>query len=195
MIDLTTLKEWLGIPATDTAHDALLTDLEAQAVEWVERQTGRYFGPPAETTEVIRGTGARRLWLAEPPVSVAEVTEVVYPGGTETVIDPAGVNGYEVRVAGNEGWLVRRGGVWWPCYEYRVRYTRGYPTGQEPADIRQLVLDLVALRWSLRGKDGLQSESIGGYSYTRSAFHIADDGDLKSIPGALRTIQAWRRNV
>lgn len=192
MIDLATLKGWLGIPAEDTAHDALLTDLEAMAVEWVERQTGRYFGPPEETVEILRGTGAPRLWLAEPPVSVAEVVEVIHPGGTETVIDP---DGYEIRTGGNEGWLVRRGGVWWPGYEYRVRYTRGYPAGQEPADIRQLVLDLVALRWSLRGKDGLQSESIGGYSYTRSAFHIADDGDLKSIPGALRTIQSWRRAV
>ena len=195
MIDLTTLKEWLGISAEDTAHDALLTDLEARAVEWVERQTGRYFGPPAETTEVLCGTGARRLWLAEPPVSVAEVVEYAYPGAEGVIIDPAAPDGYEIRTGGNEGWLVRRGGVWWPGYEYRVRYTRGYPAGQEPADIRQLVLDLVALKWSIRGKDGLQSESIGGYSYTRSAFHIADDGDLKSIPGALRTIQSWRRAV
>ena len=200
MIPLAALKDYLGIGAEDTSEDTALTELERNAVAFIETQTRRYFGPPELAEEILDGSGTRKLWLSEPPVAEDEyewplvtVEEVSVPGATPTTIEQGAEDGFEVRIRDREGLLVRWGGkVWRRGSEYTVSYFRGYAMGSEPGDIRQLVLGLVSLRRNQRGAEGVRSESLAGgeYSYTRFSGE-----DLAAIPGAQATIDAWRRLV
>lgn len=200
MISLEELKIWLEVASDDSSFDTVLTQLEEAAVAFVQRKTGRYFGPVGQVTERLRGSGGERLWLAEAPTSDPTVVlEYASPGADPVTIDAADAAGFLVRKATgptdtNDGWLVRKGGaVWDPCREYEVTYQRGYQEGQEPADIRQVVIGLCALRWGMKGREGLRSEQRGDQSYAMPAFYVYSDGDLKLIPGAYSTIELWRR--
>lgn len=191
------VEELLAWPALVGATEADLDTLEAMeraAVSLVEIQTGRYFGLPETVTEYVRGHGGRQLWLRDVPVGDAydgapEVTviERALPGDTGTTLDESSV---AVRVVGHEARLIRADTVWLLGYEYEVGYLRGYWPGEEPTDVRQLVLDLVALRWQMRGDESLRSETIGGYSYTRTTAT-----DVTALPGGADVIAAWRRPV
>ena len=208
MISLSDLELHLGL--SDGEDSALLIDMEKAAVAFIQNATRRYFGAEETVVEYLTGNGGRHLWLAEPPSVDAygdrdaiTVTERAYPGATETdLVEDNATNGFETRLVGFEAYLSRLGGYRWVNeYEYEVIYTRGYvltAAGADgtpddiaaPDDIRQLVIDLISLRYQLHGNEGLRSETIGGYSYTRFG-----EGDLDAIPGALDTVEAWRRPV
>ncbi|MDB4952078.1 MAG: hypothetical protein JWM27_4727 [Gemmatimonadetes bacterium] len=143
MIDLDTLKLALRLDAADTTEDALLTQYEAAAVAFCERVTGRYFGPPAEVTEYLEGTGGRELWLADAPVDGEVVTVSV--DGTELAAEDFEVRGRRLRLAYASSPSL---GLYWcapngASVDVAVTYTRGYAPGDEPADARQAVLLLV----------------------------------------------------
>lgn len=179
--------------ATD-ADTAEIVELEQNAVAFVQTQTRRYFGPPKQTTEVVKGKGTSNLWLRH--IAIDEVPADYYNEVVVSVVerqyagnDGTAITDFQVRVEDGEVRLVRlNGGVWTYGYEYTVTYWHGYPAGEEPGDIRQLVVDLVKSRWNMRELEGLRSESIGGYSYTRF-----EDTDLDMEGQA--TIAAWRRLV
>ena len=190
MIEATVLVEAVSADLSDAPY---LTSLETAAVALVQRQTGRYFGPPATGTFVLRGDGTRNLWLPEPATAaVATVQERAYPGATATAITGSATDGFEQRTKGSEGLLVRKGGlVWTRGYEYTVTsMLYGYATGAEPADIRELVKHLVMAWWAVRpqGAGVMQSETRGRVSITL-------ESDLMvAVPGARETIESWRRH-
>ena len=158
----------------EVEDDGTLPDLIRRATEFVERQTGRYFGEPEAETYYLVGLGDRNLWLPEKPVAdeygeydqPLMVFERAYPGADDLELDIG--TDYEVRVRGAESRLVRLGNqVWREGYEYEVTYTRGYAVDTGPGDVRQVVLDLCALKVGERGSEGIRSESIGSdYQYT-----------------------------
>lgn len=121
--------------------------LEAAAVALIERQTGKYFGPVRTRTEYVLGTGSGMLYLEGPVATdvydvalITSVNEAAYAGGEQTEIDLDEDDGFVVR----EEVLYRKGGgVWSRGYEYEVVYQQGYDPGEEPADIRQAVMQLV----------------------------------------------------
>lgn len=198
MIKLAELRRMLGgddvVPVTENAN---LVALEKAAVEFVQTQTRRYFGPVKDFEEVITGTGAEHIWLRAVPVdqpdfdytsAIVSVDERQYPDSV-----PLAIEDFEVLPLDGEVQLVRHGGgLWTDGMKYVVTYRMGYEPGTEPADIRQLVKDLVAHRWSSMGREGLKSETLGGYSYTAFDF---DTEDLTGVPGGDATIRAYRRLV
>lgn len=197
MISLETLKAALEI--TDSNRDILINEMIPRALAFIETYTGRYFGETSGTEEIVPGTGTRSLWLTDLPVSedspadeIPSVVEHENPGDAGTTILADDDNGFTLRTKGVEARLVRKGGgVWTRGYEYAVAYTRGYEVDAGPADIEQVVIDLIGLRLNTGGeRAGLRSETIGGYSYTRFG-----DGDLDALPGAQSTLDAWRRPV
>lgn len=140
-------------PATNAEMEYILA-LEAAAVAYIERQTGRYYGPERAHTEVVTGTGGTRLFLEGPVLSdvydVAQITsvnEALYPGSEQTEIVGNEDDGFVVRT----DVLYRKGGgIWLRGYEYEVVYQQGYAEGQEPADIRQAVVQLVTHWFTIR---------------------------------------------
>lgn len=196
MIKLAELRRMLGgddvVPVTE---NATLVALEKAAVEFIQTQTRRYFGPVKDFKEVIAGTGVGHIWLRAVPVDQPDFdynSAIVSVDERQFVNDtPIAVEDFEVRSLDGEVQLIRHaGGVWTDGRDYTVTYRMGYEPGTEPADIRQLVKDLVAYRWESMGREGLKSETLGGYSYT--AF---DHEDLTGVPGGSATIKAYRRLV
>lgn len=178
------------VPAAVNLDNGILQALIDRAQALVQRQTGgRWFGKREAFSDFLTGNGSRYMLLGDVVTgSITSVIERAYPGGDDTVISSGE---YAVRPAGTSSTLVRLGGSkWTQGLEYEVIYQRGYPTNEGPKDIEQLIIDLVGLRLKMRGKDGMRSESIGGYSYT-----VFGEGDFDAIPGAWDTIKAWRRPV
>lgn len=133
------LRDELNVDSTSETD--YVEALEASAVAYIEKRTNRYFGPVAQTTEYVIADGSTKLWLAEAPSTLpASVIERAFPGATSsTTITAAADDGYTQRGI----CLVRKGYIWSPGFEYEVTYERGYASGEEPADIRQAVAQLV----------------------------------------------------
>ena len=150
MIDLPALKRALNIPEGYTEHDGYLIGLEAAALASAERRTGGYWGEPQAATPYLEGAGTPDLWLPDHASEVTRVVERLYPNAQETALDE-GAYALRLDPGSTHGLrLVRLGGVWCRGADYAVTYTRGYEAGQEPADIRQAALGLVALWFEQR---------------------------------------------
>lgn len=177
MLQVPEIRDWLGLTSTD--HDAILEDLEERAVEFIEKQTDRYFGEVQSFTDIMDGSGFDVLWLPEAP---AALTSVHYRD-VEGVWIAYESTDYELD--GRQ--LFRLRGFAWPRGRRNIRviYTAGYTEGAEPADVKQAVLDLIALKYRGRGSEALQSQKIGDYSYTRA--------DISRVPGLNETLAHWRR--
>jgi hypothetical protein len=160
VIPVSDLKTALRIDTLEDAYAeeaqvAYLEDLEAAAVAWIERRTGRYFGPPLEDAEyVLPGSAAGTLRLPERAAEITSVASRSYLGGEETVIGEDDDDGWllRLRAGGSHGTeILRRGGVFWDsALEYVVTATVGYEPSEEPPDIRQAVTYLVSHWWEHR---------------------------------------------
>ena len=185
MIAVADLIEWLEAEPSDAV---MLASLEAAVVSHIQKRTGRYFGPEEDVTEILPGSGTGRLYLADMPVAVDGeiVVTAQYAALGDELADDAD---FVLRSSGTEAWLDRTdGGRWTTTNEYHIAYRRGYLPGAEPEDIRNAVVMMISETWNLRGREGLQSEDVGGYSYTLTS-KITDRGFVSTI------IDTWRRPV
>jgi hypothetical protein len=187
MISLDELRIALDIDSS--VDEDILEKLEAAAVAFVERETGWHFVGVDDVVEVVTGDGSDRLRLRGMVTTApATVSEAAYVGATPTTITATASDGYELRTKGvpvNRIYLVRKQGyVWHDGYEYTVTADRGYTAGAEPTEIRELVRDLVLLKWNERDAAGgvFRSESIGPYTYTA--------GDLSRLSSEAGTMPA-----
>jgi hypothetical protein len=179
MIELADLKRWLGV--SGSGDDTLLTDLEARAVDFLERETGRHFGTAEAKTEIHEGDGTPILWLNELPSSLTSVEERQEVGDSWTAIPEGDDDGWELRAPK----VLRKGShVWDAGYEFRVIYNFGYTAGNEPKEVRQAVLDLCALKYHPRGQEGFKSGRVGDFVFSPA--------DAMAVPGLEAVIRRWR---
>lgn len=192
MIALADLKTLLGV--TGTSEDASLTLLEAGAVLFVQRYTGRYFGPVTELVEYPQASEGI-LWLrAEPRLDeYGEPESLVIDRRSSIGGDWEAVEETEYELDGRE---VHMSYWYWPRGPrfVRVEYSAGYADDEVPADIKLAVVALIARarRALISGTGDKKSETIGGYSYT-----LADAADAP-VPGAqgltaLAILNTYRR--
>ena len=189
--------------AADPTDATVLEELEQAAVVYVERQTGRYFGPVKNETFVVEGTGTPRLWLpATPTQPVAQVTERAFLGATETTVLATDEQGFEQRTLGTETYLQRKGAalaaqygepvanVWHRGYEYVMTFQHGYAANAAPLDIREAVVGLVSAWYAARDLGGglVVSETAGRVSRT-----LAREDVAQAVPGLQSTLLSWRR--
>ena len=112
----------------DASQADLVEELERAAVAFVERETGRYFGPVQTVTETFSGVSGRRLMLRDTPNGVVSVTE---DGVTTTEFT-------------QDGRALVHNVAWSPYVDIKASYLRGYAEGKEPGDVRALVLQITA---------------------------------------------------
>jgi hypothetical protein len=128
LLDLQTVRLWLGMSADDAEHDTLLESLEERAVRALERMTGRTLVGPVTVEEILSGGGTDSLWLTG---DAASLTSVEYrhardwsnPWGFLTT-DPT----TDISVLGKR--LIFNTGSFWPKGYANVRVT--YVTGYTP---------------------------------------------------------------
>ena len=152
MITVDALKLHLNIPDAMTAHDELLAQLERSAVAFVQDHTGIYLGDDEEEREVLlTGMGRNGMWLPDVPVD-GEVEMYEWSGSAWTLLDEYAADGWTMN--GRE--IVRGEGYYWTRgYRYKAVYTR---IGEPTEDIRQRVIDLVALWYSHRTPSAERAE-------------------------------------
>lgn len=183
MILLSELKQHLGSGelATVPDADAVLVGLEEHAVDFLERETGRHFGPSQTHIEHLDGSGGRELFLNEAPGAITSVEYRCEIGDDWTALASSSSDGWELR----DRRLLRKGGyVWARDEEYRVTYDFGYAEGEEPPEIRGLVIDLVAHRWRQRGIEGHSSGGLGDYRFSAA--------DLDGVHLGNERLDRWR---
>ena len=183
LISISEYKVWAGI--SGTAQDALLTVLVDAVSMEVRRLCDRNLTDGFESksrTERYDGNDEQTIQLIEWPVtSITSVTLYTAGGDTEVLdADTYRVNGdsgvlsridpkmgrFPVTAFGtvNATFSVQ------PWFDQgfdnvEVVYTGGYAT--IPADIKMACYRLTDLAYAARGRNmGIQSESLGGYSYT-----------------------------
>ena len=190
MIEIEELRSWLAHP-DEPGVTALLVALETMAVQLIEDETGRFFGPEETRTEYIIGDGTRDLYLNENPTAITSVEQRRHIGDSYTTITEGDSDGFEIRAPRSDSGrarLLRKGALgWYDGYEHRVIYEFGYATDAEPLRIRQGVMDLVALKYHSRGREGLKGWSAGGSSWTQLGA-----SDVDQVPGLSRTLKLWR---
>jgi hypothetical protein len=193
MITHAAVRTILGVPTAITPET--LQGMVDRAVAFLQSKTHRYFGLPATVTEIVRGTGNYHLRLSERVRATPTITQVLEratPGTAPTTILAAA---FSVRELENTSVLTRTDGKpWYYGYEYSVAYGRGYTEFEGPADIERAMLDLVAIDIAqTTGEAGLESETLGPYSYSLSDSATAD---TSSIPRRVwDVVEAWRPKV
>lgn len=189
---LADLKRALGLEASYTDDDELLVDLENQAVAFVESQTERTWGEPAQRTVFINGLGVRTLYLP------GHIQAAAGPGSIVTVRQRSMASPGDWEVA-DETMFERRGDTliridvprWSHLGEYEVTFTDGYTLGQAPKDIQALIIDLVSIAYSGLGEEGVKSETLGDYSYTLDAAVTAAAASMGD--SSIATLNRYRR--
>lgn len=181
--DLTSLdnvKAWLGLTdPSQTTDDALLSRLITAVSQFAQTWCNRQF-TSQDYVETRDGTGNRRLFLANYPVTaVASLTingraipsgdafrapGFFFTGGTLTL------NGYRFdRGLGNIG----------------VAYTAGFAT--IPADLEQACIEQIAYRYRELSRIGMSSKVMAGET---TAFVVKD-----MLPSVLAALQNYKRVV
>ena len=193
MIAIDELRSWLGNP-DEPGVTEILEDLEEMAVELVQDETGRFFGAEETRTEYIIGDGTRALHLNENPTAITSVGQRRIIGDSFQTITEGSSDGFELRAPESDvgrAKLLRKAGLGWSDgYEHRVIYEFGYASDDEPARIRQAVMDLVALKYHSRGREGLRNWAGGGVTWAQFTSITAQD--VHQIPGLSRTLKMWR---
>lgn len=139
MIELFELKEHLRLPPDHDSEDAYIVGLELAAVQAIQNETRRFFGPTEEVTEEIySGAGDDVIWLTEIPGTTPDTITVETWNGTEW--EETDAADYEI-----DGFALYHKTAIWDNgrRNIRVTYERGYAPGEEPWPIRQAVLLLV----------------------------------------------------
>lgn len=163
MLDIDdTVIPYLNLTDVDEAQEGVLTSIEAMAVSYFERETGRYFGETQTVQEIWDGVASRHIYLRDiPDVSTVALTMGYRGLGTLDWTDfPTGC--YELlgrRVTFFPNLFVNSSGDpftvpfnanGWPAgySNLRATYVRGYATEDDvPADVRQAVLELISIMY------------------------------------------------
>ena len=163
---------------TDTTDDRLLSDLIRAASAYFRQRTGRVFTVRiyADTLEFdYDEPHQRRFRVSEWPLLKIDSIKTIASDDTEEVIATT-----DVRIS-EDGYVWRKdSGVYWPRgIQIQVVYRAGYQ--KLPDDIREACKSIAIGFYRLITREGLTSERIGDYAYTRkplpagTGFEISDE--------------------
>lgn len=162
MITVADLKRAVGIALSNTTRDQDLGLCVAAAIEWFSSQTGVWFGKPRERTLYFDGDGvADTLWLASDAADTPALVLETYSGSAWETVEVADytIDGRMIIGANGTPWGYGR-------RNYRAVYTEGYAPGKGPEQARRAILAVAVAMWKETPRGDVQSESIGGYSYS-----------------------------
>lgn len=200
---LTAVKDELGISPTDTSQDILLTRLIHSVSDAIRRFCDREFYYQADIVENYAGYGDPFLVLDRSPL--LSIASIAYAGAIIDLIE------YQVHNK-EAGILYRRNGWIWTAQHqsnitqdkrsgteeklYQVTYTAGYVTPDQaannplltrtlPYDLEDACIEIIAIRYNMRGSSHLQRETVGPLT------SVFVDGLPKLIMDVLLSYKRW----
>jgi hypothetical protein len=185
VIPVDQVREALGL---GSEYDTTLVRLIKEATATLGRALNRYLGEPVDRVEVKCGgqPGNRVVFLVDEPLDPDTPDSVEVETRTDpfSAWEPVAAEDFAMngrQVLARNHFPPGPGTV-------RVTYRAGYEIGAGPEELRDLVRQLVQIRWTERGATGLmQSETLGDYSYTR--------GDLERLDNWKEVVGNWRRRL
>ncbi len=121
-VDLSTFKDWSGIPATTTTHDAKITAATAASFDAINTYCGRVFTTVSET-RIFSATDFYCLELGGNDISVATGVTVSHDTGNDGTYDVTWLStDWELRPLNG-----RLNGVSWPYTEIRAVGNQTFP--------------------------------------------------------------------
>jgi hypothetical protein len=188
MITAADARAWLGV---GSEHDRRLERLIEEATAALGHELRRYLGPPKAQVDIRCGgdyPGHREAFLSDDP-QISEATPMTVATRATVFepfvdLDPEDWALVGLQVLARNRFPPGRGTV-------RLSYTVGYPVETGPAELRDLVRQLVVLKFGAKPQDAsgllMQSETMGDYSYTR--------GDVEALAGWNSIVNRWRRRL
>lgn len=177
----------------DAQYDPLLGHLIEQATAMLGRELIGYYGPVEtfeDTLDVKCCQGRLKVTLHREPIEVTKVETRSTPFAAYEEIAQTTDDLTNWVLSGRD--LLSRTGFPAGKGTLRVTYRAGYAPGTAPAELQALVQDMVIRRFrSLNDEQlqsGLQSETLGDYSYTRFS-----NTDLTILEGWQSVARRWKR--
>jgi len=203
LCSLTNVQAQLGISSDSSLLSAYALRVDIIVANMCNRKDGFL---SSSHTETFDGMNSDRFVLTYTPVvaSSAVITITGFGSDTETVDDDlytvesaTGIVGFRDSFVGRYNWgydfppsttLSRK-----PDLNFgrgfrnvSVVYTGGYATASVPLDLQQIAIDMTCFLYRERNRDrGIQSESLGNYSYTLGNVY-GDGGFMDQIKQRLR---------
>lgn len=198
LVSVADYKTYAGISGTgdDTVIDVLIDIASASVRRYCGRNESNGFESLART-ETYDGNGGPFIQLREWPVASIDSIVERFDDGSTTTLESS-----DYRVEARTGLLYRLGAAsgrfptdafgelvgntqfgYAPCWtpgflNFSITYTGGYSA--IPDDLKFIVYRLVDWMYAERRRNpGMQSESLGAYSYTRMS--MSDDGDAAML--------------
>lgn len=200
-ISVTTLKEALNIPASNTSKDSLLSDLidEVHAQILTRICGGLTSDTPVSYTDVYDVTqgGHNDLMLSRFFVtSVTSVRVSMDSGTTYTTLSPS------TYMVNSTGRLARKSGAMWPIGTSAVEvvFVAGITAGSaDELALRGAERYACIARYRSLRSVGLEEETIGDYSYTKDRSLSQSNMDFPAETEATLVqytiAEAWRGTV
>jgi hypothetical protein len=162
MIELDDLKAVMEI--TDTESDTLLDRLIKVAQTVIENYCKRTF-TEGQFTEECKGSGTQYLNLKHYPIStLTKVYENV-----NFIADPIWNDiTADTFLETESGQVYLHRGFYDKERHYKVQYKAGYKNDKIPEDIKQACIDIITYLYQNRKSQGLKSEQLGEYNYTKA---------------------------
>lgn len=135
MISVDDLK--IALRVRNDVEDAYIKTLADAAVAMLERDTGEYYGPPKDVTEIITASGDI-VWLLSTPRTIAAVSS--YEGGQWQAIADYEITGRRMVFGESSRYQTQR----------RVEYSTGYDEEDLPREAAQKIIQLVTLWYEQR---------------------------------------------
>ena len=162
---LANLKEHLGI--TVGTDDSLLTNIINRSTDIIEAYCdGRRFAETTYTNEEYSGTGTQLINLRNYPVT--SLTAYDWNTGTAGSTDWNSLQSEFIKAIDDgqgPGQVYYETGFVEGMKNYRFSYVAGYAT--IPNDLEEACLEMCSWIFNDRKSKGLQSETLGEYSYTK----------------------------
>jgi len=165
LITLDNLKEVLGI--TDNTQNSLLTNIINRATDIIESYCGnRRFASTTYTNQEYDGTGTCFINARHYPITAMTAYEK-NQGSAGTADWSTLQNDYIKYIDDGHGpgQFYYQMGFVRGVRNYRFSYTAGYTT--IPHDLEEACLEICVWIYKDRQNKGMQSESLGEYSYTK----------------------------
>lgn len=209
------VSAWVGCTTAEATTIANAVERRIGAYCNRMTQAGADIWSRTERTEYLSGELSDGVLLKWTPITAVTSVTIIYQSGqTQSVtLTDLTCDGIEIAdlsgTYGMEGILKYRTGSAWQSEDefgrlarvrypnfgsgYRkvkVVYTGGYPSGQVPADLTLAALTLAKNIYDTKSiSAGLQSESLGNYSYTN-----ASGSDVAASEGAMGQVKDLLQN-
>lgn len=190
--DLSTLqevKDWLGL--SSAADDALLTRLITAASEDIRQECNRSFHP-ADYVEVHGGYGYGQVILVTRQWPVISVASLTVDGAAIAARVGYSASGYVIANGDSASHVLLYGAEFTTGKDnIEIRYRAGYADSHgvfdPPADLAQAAIELVAYRYTGRGRIGQKSKTLAGENVSFITDHYPEQ--------VMRVIQRYKRVI